>query len=110
MTLTQEIEARLPWDAVGVVWYAAERHGLTLNVDEGLEDRCLAMLAQHLLLHAGHQESNPRAEDDARLLLAAMGDGFKFWAVIVGEGFISQLVNMRENNSAYTMWVDIEAA
>ena len=107
MTLIDDVNDRLPWSAAGVVWTAAERHGLTLKVDDDLEDRCLALLAGHLLMCAGfdEQDRSVEADDRARLLLGAMGDGFPYWAVMVGESFISHLVTRRESLTAYPFWV-----
>ena len=108
MTLVEEINQRLPFTLDGVFYNAALRHSLELRIDEEFDGKCEQVILDHLLLHAGFQNNldSDSVLDRGRLLISAMGEGFPYWVVMVGEAFVSQLATMGRKLSVYEDWVE----
>jgi hypothetical protein len=99
-----ELCARLPDDYCGnAIWHVSQRHGLKLTLHDNFLDRCEQAIAEHILMLAFYDQ------DQARLLMGAVGDGLPMLVVVCAEAFVGNLATRGSEMAVYGEWVSAAA-
>lgn len=86
--LLNSIEMRLPWDALGPFRNSAQRHGITIRLDDDARELALRGLGEHLVECANGSDA------EARVMAAMMSDeSLTFFSVMAAESVISHIVS-----------------
>jgi hypothetical protein len=98
--LLNSIEMRLPWSALAPYWAAAERHGITIRLDDDARELALRGLGEHLV------ECANGSDDEARVMTAMMSDeSLTFYCVMVAESVISHVVSRGPEWPLSRLWL-----
>jgi hypothetical protein len=99
-----ELRNRLPEDYCGsAIWHVSQRYGLEMILHDDFLDRCEQAIAEHILMLAFYDQ------DQARLLMGAVGDGLPMLVVVCAEAFVGNLATRGAEMVVYGEWVSAAA-
>ena len=99
--LLNTIEMRLPWAALAPYWAAAERHGITIRLDDDARELGLRGIGEHLVECANGSDA------EAPVMAAWMSDeSLTFMAVMVAESVISHVVSRGPDWPLSRLWLN----
>ena len=99
--LLNSIEMRLPWSALAPYWAAAERHGITIRLDDDAREMGLRGIGEHLVECANGSDA------EARVLAAMMSDeSLTFFAVACAESVVSHIVSRGPDWPLSRLWLN----